>query len=84
MTRGLIMMLRGNFISGFLLNPNALIPFVLLFVYPLIIIIGIILRKDLLFEMLTYFLKICKRRSFIIPFFAIELLIWIHNMVIGL
>lgn len=80
-TRACISILKGHYLHALYLNINSFAIVLSLLIVPLIIIYDIICRKKTLAIIIEFAEKELKKKIVIIPFFIIEFIVWIHNII---
>lgn len=83
-TRATLLMLKGSIVDALMMNPNCLFAVVFLYVYPILLLLGIINKKS--YIMLSYQMmdKTLKNKICLYILLVSELMIWIHNIVVGI
>ena len=79
-TRASGLLLKGQFFDAFTLNPNVLIVLPCIAIYPFLLFIRIKYHHDYI----SYVLSLLELKKIYIPLAIAEVLIWIHNIIIGI
>ena len=83
-TRATIKFLHCNIVDALLLNPNVLLSIVFLLICPILIIIELITKKDVVIYLYKRIERCLHRKTIWMPLFIIEILIWIHNIMMNI
>lgn len=82
MTRATLEMFEGNFADGFLMNPNAVLVFLFIIIYPILLLFSLICNIRFLPDLCKYLNGMVRQKMFLVVFSVAEVLIWIHNVII--
>lgn len=83
-TRSVLSILKGDILEGILWNPFGIIIILILFIFPVWIILDVLSRKDTLFNVYNQTELFLKRKWIAIPAILLVLVNWIWNIVKGL
>lgn len=83
-TRATLEFLHCNVNGALLLNPNVLLSIAFLLTCPLIIIIELLTKKEIVTYLYTKIEEWLHQKKIWIPLFIIELLVWIHNIIMNI
>ena len=75
--------LHSDITGAFRMNPNVVFSISFLFLFPLIMLTDFVTGKNLFTKLYTYIEAQLSKKPVWIPFAIAELLIWIHNIIIG-
>lgn len=78
MTRSFIFTLNGYFLAAFRQNPNIIIVFPAVILFPLLVIAELITKKRYIDHILSYIDRIFSNIYFLLSFILFELIIWIY------
>ena len=79
-TRDSGLLLQGQIIDAVMMNPNVLIVLPCIAIYPFLLFIRIKYNHDYI----SYVLSLLELKKIYIPLAIAEVLIWIHNIIIGI
>lgn len=79
-TRGIMLIMQGRIIDGIYANPNVIITFPILVLYPIIKIYDYFFKKNSLQNIYSIVENILKRKKIFIPLIIIEIIIWFLNI----
>ncbi len=83
-TRGLTAILHGEILQGLWTNPNSLIPLVLLFAFPMLLLWDALDRRHYwLHRAYERYMSLWDKRWVLYAFLGLEAIVWIHNIHIG-
>lgn len=80
-TRATLMFLHRDFIGAFRMNPNVIFSISFLFGFPVILTIDLLTQKQLTMAFYARMENLLHKYSIAIPFFIVEICIWIHNII---
>lgn len=83
-TRATIKFLHCNVFDAILLNPNVIFSIAYLLICPIIITIELITKKEIAIYLYKRIEKCLHRKKIWIPIFIVEILIWIHNIMMNI
>ena len=83
-TRATLKFLQYDYIVAIKMNPNVVFSVAYLILSPLVIILDLLSRKEIIKCIYNYIEQNLHKKIIWIPFFIIELLIWIHNLLIDI
>ena len=83
-TRATIKFLHCDIVDALLLNPNVLLSIAFLFICPILIIIELLTKKEIVIYLYTRIENCLHRKSIWISFVIIEIFIWIHNIMMNI
>lgn len=79
-TRGILMILKGDVVNAIILNPNSLVILLPLFVYPFIVGYDIISSSRITILIYIKYNRVLKNKILLYLLLFFETLVWIHNI----
>ena len=83
-TRGIFMLLHGQLLDAFHMNPNSFLVVLALLVMTTLLFADAFSRRNRLYRLYIYVDKLLHNKYLLVPFLFFELLIWIRNIYIGI
>lgn len=83
-TRATILAFKGDFCGALRLNPNVILSVLFLVGYPILVLFDLMTGKSQLNYIYALINDVFKKKAALVIVLVIELIIWIHNIYIGI
>ena len=83
-TRATLLLLKGHVADSLNMNPNCLFAIIFLCTYPILLLLSVIRRKPYLMNSYQMMDKMLKNKTCLYTLLAGELIIWLHNIIVGI
>ena len=83
-TRATLLLLKGHVADSLTMNPNCLFAIIFLCTYPILLLLSVIRRKPYLMNSYQMMDKMLKNKTCLYTLLAGELIIWLHNIIVGI
>lgn len=77
-------MLKGHVVDSLMMNPNCLFAIIFLCTYPILLLLSVIKRKAYIMNTYQMMDKMLKNKTCLYTLLAGELIIWLHNIIVGI
>lgn len=76
-------MLKGHVVDSLMMNPNCLFAIIFLGTYPILLLLSLIKRKAYIMNIYRVLDKMLKNKTCLYTLLAGEMIIWLHNIIVG-
>lgn len=83
-TRATTLLFDGEVLKALRMNPNCIFATIFIIAYPVVLILGFIKRCSYIADSYLFLDKILHYKPCLYSLLIVELLIWIHNIIIGI
>ena len=77
-------MLKGRIVDSLMMNPNCLFAILFLYTYPILLLLSLLSGKEYIITCYRTMDKFLKYKPCLYTLLAIELIIWLHNILVGI